>query len=110
MVNVGVSGTGGGFKRFAVGETDICDASRPIKDKERETAEENGIEYHELMVGRDGLSVVVNKTNDWATCMTVPELRMLLIQEHLISSLKRLLVKFRLVDPISQCQRMIMFL
>lgn len=77
QVNVGVSGTGGGFKRFAVGETDICDASRPIKDKERETAEENGIEYHELMVGRDGLSVVVNKNNDWATCMTVPELRML---------------------------------
>ena len=54
-VNVGVSGTGGGFKRFTVGETDISDASRAIKDSESEAAASNGIEYHELRVGTDGL-------------------------------------------------------
>jgi phosphate transport system substrate-binding protein len=77
QVNVGVSGTGGGFKRFTVGETDISNASRPIKDEEKTVAQENGIEYYELLVGQDGISVVVNKANDWATCMTVEELKIL---------------------------------
>ena len=77
QVNVGVSGTGGGFKRFTVGETDISNASRPIKDEEKTVAQENGVEYHELLVGQDGISVVVNKANDWATCMTVEELKIL---------------------------------
>ena len=77
QVNVGVSGTGGGFKRFTVGETDISNASRPIKDEEKTVAQQNGVEYHELLVGQDGISVVVNKANDWATCMTVKELKML---------------------------------
>ena len=77
QVNVGVSGTGGGFKRFTVGETDISNASRPIKDEEKTVAQENGVEYHELFVGQDGISVVVNKANDWATCMTVEELKIL---------------------------------
>jgi len=77
QVNVGVSGTGGGFKRFTTGETDISNASRPIKDQEKIIAQENGIEYHELLVGQDGLSIVVNKANDWAKCMTVDELKML---------------------------------
>lgn len=77
QVNVGVSGTGGGFKRFTVGETDISNASRPIKDEEKTVAQENGVEYHELIVGQDGISVVVNKANDWATCMTVEELKIL---------------------------------
>ena len=53
-VNVGVSGTGGGFKRFTAGETDISDASRPIKDREAAAAKENGVEYIELKVGTDG--------------------------------------------------------
>ena len=74
-VNVGVSGTGGGFKRFTAGDTDISDASRPIKDKEATAAAENGIQYMELKVGTDGLSVMVNPQNDWAECLTVEELK-----------------------------------
>lgn len=76
-VNVGVSGTGGGFKKFTAGETDINDASRPIKDSEREACKENNIEYVEFPVAYDGISVVVNKENDWAKSMTVAELKKL---------------------------------
>ena len=74
QVNVGVSGTGGGFKRFTTGETDISDASRPIKDGEREAAVANGIEFIEMRVGTDGLSVMVNPSNDFVDCLTIPEL------------------------------------
>lgn len=74
-VNVGQSGTGSGFKRFVVGETDISDASRAMKDSEAATAEENGIEYEQLMVATDGISVVVNKENDWAKSLTVEQLK-----------------------------------
>lgn len=74
-INVGVSGTGGGFKRFVAGDTDISDASRTIKDSESLMADENGIEYMELLVGTDGLSVAVNPNNDWASCLTVGELK-----------------------------------
>lgn len=73
-VNVGVSGTGGGFKRFTEGETDISDASRPIRDSEREAAAANGIEYYELRVGTDGLSVMVSTQNEFVECLTVEEL------------------------------------
>ncbi|MYD37008.1 MAG: PstS family phosphate ABC transporter substrate-binding protein [Dehalococcoidia bacterium] len=73
-VNVGVSGTGGGFKRFTVGETEISDASRPIKDSEAEIAAENGIEYLELTVALDGLAVMVNTANDFVDCLTIAEL------------------------------------
>ena len=75
QVNVGVSGTGGGFKRFIRGETDISDASRPIKPSEAEKAATNGIEYLELKVAIDGLSVMVNKENDFVDCLTVEELK-----------------------------------
>jgi phosphate transport system substrate-binding protein len=75
QVNVGVSGTGGGFKRFVAGETDISDASRPIKASEAEEAAANGVEYIEMRVGTDGLSVVVNPNNDFAGCLTVAELK-----------------------------------
>ncbi len=74
-VNVGVSGTGGGFKRFVVGETDISDASRPIRDAEAQSAADNGIEYVEIRVGTDGLSVVVNRENDFADCLSVSDLK-----------------------------------
>ena len=74
-VNVGISGTGGGFKRFTVGEIDISDASRPIKQSEAQAAADNGIRYLELLVGTDGLSVIVNPDNDWAHCLTVEELK-----------------------------------
>ena len=76
-VNVGVSGTGGGFKRFTVGETDIADASRAIKGSEHDAAVANGIEYHELRVGTDGLSVIVSTQNDFLDCLTVGELKMI---------------------------------
>jgi phosphate transport system substrate-binding protein len=78
-ITVGVSGTGGGFERFCAGETDISDASREIKtdpaDKEATVCEQNGIAHTEFLVANDGLSVVVNKDNDWATCLRVDQLK-----------------------------------
>ena len=73
-VTVGISGTGGGFERFCVGETDISNASRAIDDDEAAICEENGIEYVELRVATDALTNVVNVENDWATCLTVEQL------------------------------------
>ena len=73
-VNVGVSGTGGGFKRFTVGDTVISNASRPIRDSEAQAAADNGIEYLELRVAVDGLSVMVNPSNDFVDCLTVEAL------------------------------------
>jgi phosphate transport system substrate-binding protein len=73
-ITVGTSGTGGGFEKFCRGETDISDASRPIKDEEIELCKENGIAYEQLGVANDGLSIAVNPENDWAKCMTVEEL------------------------------------
>jgi phosphate transport system substrate-binding protein len=75
QVPVGISGTGGGMKRFVTGGIDVADASRRIKDSEREEAEANGIEFTEFTVAYDGLSVVVNKTNDFVSCLTVAELK-----------------------------------
>ncbi len=74
-VTVGISGTGGGFKKFCAKETDISDASRPIKDSELQTCQQNGIEFIELPVAFDGLSVVVNPQNDWVDQLTVEELK-----------------------------------
>jgi phosphate transport system substrate-binding protein len=74
---VGVSGTGGGFKKFVVGETDINDSSRPIKKEEAELAKQNGIEWVELPIAFDGLSVVVNPSNDWVDYLTAEELKMI---------------------------------
>ena len=71
---MGVSGTGGGFKKFLAGEIDINDASRPIKMKEVDKANEMDIGYIELPVAYDGLSVVVNKKNTWVDHLTVAEL------------------------------------
>ncbi len=73
-VTVGVSGTGGGFKRFCAGETDISDASRPIKDSEVELCAEDGIDFIEVPVAFDGLTVVINPNNDWVDFLTVDEL------------------------------------
>ncbi len=73
-ITVGVSGTGGGFKKFIAGETDISDASRYIKQKEIDACIEKGREYMEIPVAYDGLAIVVNKANDFATSMTVDEL------------------------------------
>jgi phosphate transport system substrate-binding protein len=73
-VTVGISGTGGGFERFCRGETDLSNASRPIKDEEAAICEENGIEYTGFQVANDALTVVVNTANDWAVCLTTDEL------------------------------------
>ena len=75
MVTVGLSGTGGGFKKFCTGETDISDASRPIKTTEMELCKKNNVEYIELPVAYDGLAVMVNPKNTWVTGMTVEELK-----------------------------------
>ena len=81
-VTVGFAGTGGGFKKFCAGETDMNDASRPIKTTDTPDAKsegtlckEAGIEYVELGIATDALSIVVNKDNTWATCLTTAQLK-----------------------------------
>lgn len=81
-ISVGVSGTGGGFKRFSIGETDISDASRPIKASEAKTAEEKGVKFIEIPVAYDGLTVVVNKSNTWVNQLTVDQLRKIYLAKH----------------------------
>ena len=73
-VTVGVSGTGGGFTKFCVSDTDISGASRPIKDNERELCAENGVEFVELRVGLDGLAVVKNKDNNYLNDLSMDQL------------------------------------
>tara|TARA_Y100000590_G_scaffold235782_1_gene265541 strand:+ start:5373 stop:6320 length:948 start_codon:yes stop_codon:yes gene_type:complete len=74
---VGISGTGGGFKRFTIGEIDILDASRAITDSEDIKAKDNNIDYSELRIGMDGLSVIVNPSNDFVNCLTISELHLI---------------------------------
>ena len=74
-VTVGVSGTGGGFKRFSKGETDVSDASRPIKDSEFDLCKEAGIDFIEVPVAYDGLSIVINPENDFVESLTVDDLK-----------------------------------
>ena len=73
-VTVGTSGTGGGFEKFCRGETDVNDASRPIKDVEIEACTAEAIEYQEMIIAIDALTIVVNKENTWAKCLTVEQL------------------------------------
>ena len=73
-VTVATSGTGGGFQRFCAGETDISDASRPISDEEAAACAEAEVEYTEIVIANDGLSVVVNPENDWLECVTTEQL------------------------------------
>jgi len=72
---VGVSGTGGGFKRFCKGETDISNASRPITKSEAETCKGANIEFVELPVAYDGLCIAISKQNTWATKLTLDQIR-----------------------------------
>ncbi len=74
-VTVGIAGTGGGFKRFCRGETDISNASRPILAEEMESCRAAGIRYIELPIAFDALTVVINPQNDWARTMTLAELK-----------------------------------
>jgi phosphate transport system substrate-binding protein len=80
-VSVGLSGTGGGFKAFIAGETDLSNASRPIKGEEKAQLEEKGIGFTELKLAFDGLSVLVNKENDWVDHLTVDELKKMWIED-----------------------------
>jgi phosphate transport system substrate-binding protein len=74
-VTVGTSGTGGGFEKFCAGETDISDASRPIKDEEKQACAGKSITYQEFQVANDGLSVVVSPQNDFVKCLSVGQLK-----------------------------------
>jgi phosphate transport system substrate-binding protein len=76
-VTVGISGTGGGFQKFCRGETDISNASRPISASEIEACSKAGVEYIELPIAYDGLAVVVNPKNTWASTISVAELKTL---------------------------------
>jgi len=75
QVTIGISGTGGGFKKFGRGETDLSNASRPIKEQEIKICEENNISYVEIEVAYDGLAVLINPENDWVKSITVAELK-----------------------------------
>lgn len=81
QVSVGVSGTGGGFEKFINGETDFSNASRPIKDEEAAKLKEKGIDYTEMKIAYDGLSIVVNKENTWLKDATVDELKKIWIED-----------------------------
>ena len=72
---IGISGTGGGFKKFCAGETDISDASRPIKPTEVEACSQSKIEYIELPIAYDGLAIIANPKNNWVDCVTVADLK-----------------------------------
>jgi phosphate transport system substrate-binding protein len=85
-VTVGVSGTGGGFKKFVASETDINDASRPIKPSEREQADKRGLGYIELPVAYDGLTVVINPQNDFVDHLTVAELHKIWMPESQVKT------------------------
>lgn len=89
-VPVGVSGTGGGFKKFIGKETDISAASRPIKEAEAADAKAAGVSYTMLEVAYDGLSIVVNKSNTWAKTMTVEELKKLWAPDSTVKTWKEI--------------------
>ena len=93
-ITVGVSGTGGGFERFCRGETDVSNASRPIEDDEKQLCAKNGVEYAELPVANDALTVVVNPQNDWATCLTVEQLKRIWEPASKIQSWKQVDAEF----------------
>lgn len=85
IVTAGVSGTGGGFKKFCAGEIDITGASRPIKQSEIEACNTEGIEYIELVIAYDGLSIVVNPGDFFVDCLTIEELRQIWEPESTVS-------------------------
>jgi len=81
QVIVGVSGTGGGFEKFIAGTTDFSNASRPIKEEEEAKLQEAGIDFTEFPIAYDGLSVVVNKDNDWVESLTIEDLKKMWIED-----------------------------
>lgn len=81
QVSVGVSGTGGGFEKFIAGETDFSNASRDIKEEEAAALKDAGIEYTKFEIAYDGITVVVNSENDWATDLTIDQLKKIWIED-----------------------------
>jgi len=105
QITVGTSGTGGGFKKFCAGETDMADASRPIKDDDEGEApacEANGIEYEEIEVANDGIALVTNKENTWAECLTVEQLNKIWAPDSTVSNWNQ-------VDPSFPDQKLTLF-
>src|SRR5919106_5249042 len=94
QITVGVSGTGGGFERFCAGETDLSNASRAIEDDEKQNCEAKSIDYFEFQVANDALTVVVNGDNDWATCLTVAQLKKIWGPGSKVSSWNQVDAKF----------------
>ncbi len=88
-ITIGVSGTGGGFKKFCRGETVVSGASRPIKPTEREACKKAGIEYIELPVAYDGIAVVTHKDNDWVDSLTVAEMAKMWAPESSKNGIKK---------------------
>jgi phosphate transport system substrate-binding protein len=93
-ITVGVSGTGGGFERFCRGETDLSNASRAIEAEEETLCKKNGAEFVELQVANDALTVVVNKQDDWAKCLTVAELKKIWEPGSRVSRWKQVRTRF----------------
>lgn len=93
-VTVGISGTGGGFKKFYASETDINDASRPVKQKELDKIKENGIEFIEMAVAFDGLSVIVNPSNDFVDYLSIEELHKIWKPEGAVNNWSQVRVSF----------------
>jgi phosphate transport system substrate-binding protein len=93
-VTVGTSGTGGGFEKFCAGETDISDASRAIEPDEEAACKEAGVEYDEVQIANDGLSVVVSKENDFVECLTTDQLKRIWDEGSTVDSWKDVDPKF----------------
>lgn len=105
QIPVGTSGTGGGFKKFCAGETDITNASRAIKEDdefEAPACKKNGIKYEELTVANDGLAVVVNTENDWAECLTAEQLKTIWEPSSTVSNWNQ-------VDPSFPDEQLVLF-
>ena len=102
QITVGTSGTGGGFKKFCAGETDISDASRAIEASEQQLCRQKGVAYDQLEVANDGIALVVNRRNTWAQCLTVEQLRKIWDQGSKVRN-------WRDVDPRFPDQRLQLF-
>ena len=94
QVTVGISGTGGGFERFCKGETDISNASRPMKQTEAALCRTNGVTYEAFLVANDGISIVASKDNTWASCLTTDELKKIWNTGSKVSSWKDVRASF----------------
>jgi phosphate transport system substrate-binding protein len=101
-ITVGTSGTGGGFEKFCNGETDISDASRPIKQSESEACAAKGIRYDQVAIANDGLAVVVHPQNTWVTCLTVDQLKKVWAPGSTVSN-------WRDIDPSFPDERLALF-